>query len=336
MATLGFVPWIPLRAQANTSVAPRPAVRLPQDHRPHAGVLSESWLVYAVGSAGGRQIGFQLRIQTGPGKGASTTAMAMTDLVGKRFVAAPLEAHQLQPIANHWQASVSSKDAASGMPLQADLVLRTTQAPILHGEHGRERFGPLPHQVRWHYALPQLEVTGTLEHPWASGKQAFKGRGWISHEWRQDAWPTGTQGHDTVTMNFGDGGCLLAWMLRNAEGRAVWDGGIYRSPKGDRFAFNKGAVLFSRQRSHRSTITQANYPAEWIVRTPADFHTVRASTPQQELQATIQPPPAIGGAKVGVLSQALWTGFAELLNSNGGLEGWAHLEMTGYARSRSV
>jgi predicted secreted hydrolase len=137
-------------------------------------------------------------------------------------------------------------------------------------------------------------------------------------------------------MNFADGGCLLAWRLRNAEGLAVWDGGIYRSPSGVRFAFNRGAVLFSRQRSHRSAFTQANYPVEWIIRTPADFHTVRATTPQQELQATIAPPAVGREPKIGVLSQALWTGFAELLNSNGGLEGWAHLEMTGYARGRSI
>jgi hypothetical protein len=58
---------------------------------------------------------------------------------------------------------------------------------------------------------------------------------------------------------------------------------------------------------------------EWIVRTPADFYTVRAVIDNQELDSR---------ASTGAI---YWEGLSELRDSNGRLAGHGYLEMTGYA-----
>jgi predicted secreted hydrolase len=78
--------------------------------------------------------------------------------------------------------------------------------------------------------------------------------------------------------------------------------------------------MFSPQRVWKSPTSQASYPVEWIVRTPADFYTVRAVIDNQELDSR---------ASTGAI---YWEGLSELRDSNGRLVGHGYLEMTGYAQ----
>jgi predicted secreted hydrolase len=59
---------------------------------------------------------------------------------------------------------------------------------------------------------------------------------------------------------------------------------------------------------------------EWLVRTPADFYTVKALVDNQELNSS-QTTGAI-----------YWEGLSDLFDSNGKLVGRGYLEMTGYAK----
>ena len=77
---------------------------------------------------------------------------------------------------------------------------------------------------------------------------------------------------------------------------------------------------FSPQRSWKSPLSQATYPVEWIVRTPADFYTVRPVLDNQELDSR---------ASTGAI---YWEGLCDLLDSNGRPAGRGYLEMTGYAQ----
>ena len=69
----------------------------------------------------------------------------------------------------------------------------------------------------------------------------------------------------------------------------------------------------------RSPLTQASYPVEWVVRTPADFYTVRAIIDNQELDST---------NSTGAI---YWEGLCEVWDSNQRKVGRGYLEMTGYA-----
>ena len=58
---------------------------------------------------------------------------------------------------------------------------------------------------------------------------------------------------------------------------------------------------------------------EWIVRTPADFYTVKAVIDNQELDSR---------QSTGAI---YWEGLSELIDSSGRRVGIGYLEMTGYA-----
>jgi predicted secreted hydrolase len=108
--------------------------------------------------------------------------------------------------------------------------------------------------------------------------------------------------------------------LRKADGSALWDGGSFR-PRGDKaYVFAQGEVTFSPQRRWTSPLSNATYPVEWIVRTPADFYTVKAVIDNQELDSR------------GSTGAIYWEGLARLADSNGREVGAGYLEMTGYAQ----
>jgi predicted secreted hydrolase len=58
-------------------------------------------------------------------------------------------------------------------------------------------------------------------------------------------------------------------------------------------------------RRWKSALSQASYPVEWIVRTPADFYTVKALVDNQELDSRNS------------TGSIYWEGLSELIDSNG-------------------
>jgi predicted secreted hydrolase len=66
-------------------------------------------------------------------------------------------------------------------------------------------------------------------------------------------------------------------------------------------------------------LSKARYPVEWIVRTPADYYTVKAVLDNQELDSR---------NSTGAI---YWEGLCEVWDSNSKLVGRGYLEMTGYA-----
>jgi len=146
------------------------------------------------------------------------------------------------------------------------------------------------------------------------------GKAWLDHEWSQELLHPQAVGWDWIGMNLDDGSALTAFRLRRQDGSALWDGGSLRTSGGALHTFSPGEVVFSPQRRWTSPLSQATYPVEWIVRTPADFYTVKAVIDNQELDSR---------ASTGAI---YWEGLSELFDSNGKRVGRGYLEMTGYAQ----
>lgn len=253
-----------------------------------------------------------------------------TDLttVGKRNTDLELRGWSLKRTAT---ANALDPDAPPGSLYQTkvvardfslDLKCRSTQPVLLQGDDGWSRKGPEASQGSQYYSQPQLRIDGTLT---LGGRTLdVKGRAWLDHEWSEELLHPQAVGWDWIGMNLDDGSALTAFRVRNAEGRALWDGGSFRTPAytgvGRRFNFKRGEVVFRPIRSWKSPRTGATYPVEWIVRTPADFYTVRALVEDQELDSR----PSTGAV--------YWEGLSELLDSNGQRVGRGYLEMTGYAK----
>ncbi len=199
-----------------------------------------------------------------------------------------------------------------------DLDLAGTQPILLQGEAGYSQKGPDPRQASHYYSEPQLAVRGRLERAGASAREVT-GRAWLDHEWSNEYLGAEAPGWDWVGFNLLDGAALMAFRLRHADGSASWAGGSYRSAAGRLTTFAADEVRFEPLRRWTSPRTQAAYPVEWILTTPAGRWRVVALADDQELDSR------------GSTGSVYWEGISALRREDGGTVGYGYLELTGYA-----
>ncbi len=315
----------------------------PRDRGSHPDFRTEWWYITGQATSGKRVFGFQLTFFRS--RVDSTQAMtskfaakqlvfahaAITDVDGKKLwhdqrisrdgfgVASASEADMnirlrdwsLESEGSRYTANLVSSDFA------IRLQFTETQPVLLQGKQGLSRKGPEEKQASYYYSQPQLATTGTLQ---VKG-QPFEvtGKAWLDHEWSQELLHPAATGWDWIGMNLDDGSALTAFRLRDKAGDALWDGGSFRAAKGDVYVFTRGEVIFKPTRLWKSPLTQTTYPVEWMVRTPADFYTVKAVIDNQELDSRQS------------TGSIYWEGLSELIDSNGKRVGSGYLEMTGYA-----
>ncbi|WP_428424294.1 lipocalin-like domain-containing protein [Methylibium sp.] len=215
---------------------------------------------------------------------------------------------------HHYRAVVDAGAQGFAFDLRCD----ATQPVLLQGDAGHSRKGPAPEQASHYLSEPQLAVGGTLR---LDGKAlAVTGRAWLDHEWSEALLHPDAVGWDWTGMNLDDGGALTAFRLRRADGSALWAGGSFRPRGGAVRTFGPDEVRFTPLRRWRSPATQAEYPVEWRLDTPAGAHRVRARLDAQELDSR------------GSTGSVYWEGLSELLDERSGARvGRGYLEMTGYA-----
>jgi predicted secreted hydrolase len=146
-----------------------------------------------------------------------------------------------------------------------------------------------------------------------------RGTAWLDHEWSDSLLPPGAVGWDWIGMNLADGSALTAFRLRAADGRTVYAGGSLRSASGSFRNFAADEVIFTPHRVWTSPSSQAKYPVEWTLQTPAGRHRIVALLDAQELDSR---------QSTGTI---YWEGLSELRDEQGQRIGRGYLEMTGYA-----
>ncbi len=326
---------------------PLKTLAFPRDRGAHPEFRTEWWYITGEAfttDAARRRFGFQLtffrsRVDATQAMGSAFAAKqlvfahaAITDVQGKKLWHDQRIAREGFGIAAASLADMAVKLrdwslAAEGSRYRADLPaagfglslqLEETQSVLLQGKQGLSRKGPDDKQASYYYSQPQLAVRGAL----SLGQQRLEvnGKAWLDHEWSEELLHPEATGWDWIGMNLDDGSALTAFRLRDKQGQALWDGGSFRSAQGSLYTFSRGEVIFKPVRSWKSPLTQTSYPVEWIVRTPADFYTVRAVIDNQELDSR---------ASTGSI---YWEGLSELIDSNGRKVGSGYLEMTGYAQ----
>ena len=199
-----------------------------------------------------------------------------------------------------------------------DLTLDGTQPLLLQGESGWSQKGPDPAEASHYYSEPQLAVHGRLERAGAPARDV-SGRAWLDHEWSNQYLGSEAVGWDWVGFNLVDGAALMAFRLRRADGSARWAGGAYRGVDGVVRNFQAGEVRFEPLRHWTSPRTQAAYPVEWRLTTPAGRWTVAALQDDQELDSRNS------------TGAVYWEGLSALRGEDGRTAGWGYLELTGYA-----
>ncbi|HAL37322.1 MAG TPA: carotenoid 1,2-hydratase [Polaromonas sp.] len=324
---------------------PAKALVFPRDRGSHPDFRTEWWYITGQAASGDRRFGFQLtffrsRVDGTQGMTSKFAAKqllfahaAITDVQGKKlwhdqriarggFGVASASEQDMHIKLRDWSLQGQGGRYTAELPA-SDFALKLqfeeTQTVLLQGNKGLSRKGPEEAQASYYYSQPQLATRGRLQ---VQG-QTFEvtGKAWLDHEWSQELLHPGSIGWDWIGMNLDDGSALTAFRLRDKDGNAVWDGGSFRSAKGELYTFSRGEVIFKPVRRWKSPLSQTTYPVEWLVRTPADFYTVRAVIDNQELDSR---------ASTGAI---YWEGLSELIDSNGKRVGSGYLEMTGYAQA---
>lgn len=323
---------------------PPASLQFPRDFGAHPEFRTEWWYVTGHARAGGREFGFQVtffrtRVDSAQQMQSRFAAKqlvfahaALTDVQGRKLwhdqriaregfdiaragigdTDVRLRDWSLVRRADGYRARVAAADFA------LDLHFGPTQPVLLQGRQGLSRKGPEPEQASYYYSEPQLAVTGAL----ALKGQRFEtaGKAWLDHEWSQQLLHPQAVGWDWIGMNLDDGSALTAFRLRRQDGSALWAGGSFRSRAGELQVFAPQDVEFTPGRRWTSALSQAAYPVEWDVRTPAGTFAVKAVIDQQELDSR---------ASTGAI---YWEGLSDLLDANGRRIGRGYLELTGYAQ----
>jgi predicted secreted hydrolase len=318
----------------------------PRDSGAHPDFRTEWWYITGQGTSGRRLFGFQLtffrsRIDGTESMKSGFAARqllfahaAITDVEGKKlwhdqriaragFGIAQASEADMNVKLRDWSLAVlpgKSGSYVAKLPatdLGLDLLFTQTQPVLLQGKQGLSRKGPDESQASYYYSQPQLAASGRLQIKGESFE--VTGKAWLDHEWSEEILHQSATGWDWIGMNLLDGGALTAFRLRDKEGRALWDGGSFRTASGGLYTFSRGEVAFKPIRSWKSPLTQTVYPVEWRVQTPADFYTVRAVIDNQELDSRQS------------TGSIYWEGLSELIDSKGRRVGMGYLEMTGYA-----
>lgn len=356
VAGLGL-PGLPALAADTLALGPR-TLSFPRDHGAHNDTRTEWW--YLTGhakDAGGRDFGFQLTFFRSRVDGTEPLQSrlaarqllfahaAVTDVqagrlwheqrIGRWNGAPPAQTDRAvfasvedtHVAIRDWRlrrdASGAYRAVARSDTLAIDLVATPIQSWLLQGDQGFSRKGPDPAQASFYVSHPQLAVRGALT---VQGRRFdVDGRAWLDHEWSESLMHPEAVGWDWIGMNLDSGHSLTAFQLRRKDGSALWAGGSFRAASearnpGGAIDFRPGEVDWRAQRHWTSPRTGARYPVEWMVRTPADFYTVKAVIDPQELD---------GQRSTGTV---YWEGLSRLIDSNGRQVGQGYLEMTGYAR----
>ena len=176
------------------------------------------------------------------------------------------------------------------------LALEAPGAPLLQGEDGYSRKGPLAGQASYYYSRPHLAVSGTLD------GEAVRGTAWLDHEWSSQYLAPQAAGWDWCGLNLDDGKALMAFRIRDRAG------GTFYAPPG---------VAFTPLRTWRSPRTGVTYPVAMRVIAGGAEYELEPLMDDQELDAR---------ASTGNL---YWEGAVRARRA-GREAGRGYLELTGY------
>ncbi len=190
-----------------------------------------------------------------------------------------------------------------------------TQPPLLNGRAGYSRKGPGKDAASEYYSLPQLRVRGRVTR---AGRRAnVNGVAWLDHEWSSSYLDHAAVGWDWIGINMRDGGALMAFRIRAADGSSRWTGGTIRSAAGRTQVLNPDEVRFEPLRDWLSPRTAVRYPVEWRVHAGNRVLTLEPLMNDQENDSR-----ATSGA-------LYWEGAVRAYE-HGRLTGRGYLELTGY------
>lgn len=361
LALISLPAWrLALAAEAASRLAPavaaldfaavRPGRRLvfPDDHGAHPDFRTEWW--YATGwltLADGSPLGFQstfFRVRSGIGEGSDSAFAPRQLILAHAAIADPrlgrlrhdqraarvgfgragFATGRTQVWVGDWRFEQSGevyRTAVAGEDFSYALALAADGPPLLNGVGGFSAKARDARHASYYYSRPQLTVSGSVTRD--GRRQAVTGLAWLDHEWSSALLPDGAQGWDWVGLNLHDGGALMAFRLRRADGQPLWSAATLRQAGGDVRTLAPEAVAFAPLREWRSPRSGVRYPVEWRLHVGARELRLQPLLDDQELDSR---------RSTGAI---YWEGAVRALE-DGREIGRGYLEMTGYGEKIRV
>jgi predicted secreted hydrolase len=144
-----------------------------------------------------------------------------------------------------------------------DLTLSPTQEIMVNGRAGLSRKGPSPLAASFYYSEPHLRVAGKVLRD--DHTEMVSGEAWLDHEWSSEYLDAGAVGWQWIGINMQDGGAVMAFSIRDAQGSQRWGGGTLRAADGNVQILEPSDVEFHPTRRWSSSRTGVTYPVEWLV-----------------------------------------------------------------------
>jgi predicted secreted hydrolase len=314
----------------------------PQDHGAHPDFRTEWWYVTGhVETSSGTLLGFQVtffRSRTGVGEDSKSKFAPQQILFAHAAIADPrhgklrhdekiaragfgnhAKVGMMDIALNKWtmrmnenviSARISSKD------FSLDLALAPSQAPILQGENGYSQKSSNPAQASYYVSFAQVKVSGNIM---VDGKsETVTGKAWFDHEWSSEYMAANASGWDWLGANLDDGGALMVFRMRGADGQAIWAGGTRVMADGRVTKLTPPQIVFTPLESWRSPRTSATYPVAMRVDVANESFELRPWMDDQELDSS---------RSTGI---TYWEGATDLIQNKRRV-GRGYLELTGYA-----
>jgi len=317
-------------------------IELPRDGGSHPEFNIEWWYVTGwLQDANGTQRGFQVTFfrhrnsgaDDNPSKFSPTQILfahaALSDPADKKllrgehtaragFGLAAAEQHATNVFIDDWSLRAVGENFVTQVTAQdfeLALTLRATQPAVLQGDRGFSQKGPDPANASHYYSLPQLAVQGSIAIRGA--KLAVTGQAWFDHEWSNAYVDPQSVGWDWIGINLRNGDALMAFRMRDAQGRQRWAGATLRSG-GKTQSFTPEQIQWTPLQQWRSPRTGVQYPIAWRVQVGQLNLVLRPLMADQENDAR------------GSVGQLYWEGAVQAQDGAGALIGRGYLELTGY------
>ena len=145
-----------------------------------------------------------------------------------------------------------------------ELTLTPTQSPLLNGDRGFSQKAPSARSASYYYSEPHLRVTGSITR--TDRRSPVSGEAWLDHEWSSEYLDPTAVGWDWIGLNLDDGGAVMAFRLRDREGRAYWSGATVREPGGQVHPLGPDQVEFRALRRWHSPRSAVDYPVSFTIR----------------------------------------------------------------------
>ena len=332
------VPDIPF-AQAT----PYPDLSFPRDHGAHPAFRTEWW--YATGNlqtASGKPLGFQVtffRSRTGIGESSKSKFSPTQILFAHAAIADPAlgklrhderigragfgyaaKSDEMSVKLDHWTMNKVGDTITAKIPAKdftLDLNMAVTGKPLLQGDAGYSRKGPLATQASYYVSLVQLKVSGMVV---VNGRpEAVTGVAWFDHEWSSEYMAGNAVGWDWLGANLDDGGALMAFQMRDNKGDILWAGGTRILADGKTAKLGREDIAFKPIATWKSPRTGAIWPASTTLTAGDEVFEIKPWFNDQELDSS---------RSTGII---YWEGAVDVLRNKQRV-GRGYLELTGYAK----